>query len=142
MKLMGILVMVIGLVIRVYGEVSSDISDIVEKTLKDLRYSKADKSMIKEAEKDPRFYTLKEGVKIKVEEIKEEKDIGISEIGLVGKGEKGIVDTLVAIDQIVNIGDMEYGGRKQACCEGRKQVCSCLTYGSKERWRVKWVVEA
>jgi hypothetical protein len=79
-------------------------SDIVEKTVKDLRYSKADKSMIKEAEKDPRFYTLKEGVKIKVEEVKEEKDIDISEIGLVGKGEKGIVDTLVAIDQIVNIG--------------------------------------
>lgn len=104
MKLMGILVMVIGLVIRVYGEVSSDISDIVDKTLKDLRYSKADKSMIKDAEKDPRFYTLKEGVKIKVEEVKEEKDIDISEIGLVDKGEKGIIDTLVAIDQIVNIG--------------------------------------
>jgi len=110
MKLMGILVMVIGLVVRVYGEVSSDISDIVEKTLKDLRYSKADKSMIKEAEKDPRFYTLKEGVKIKVEEIKDEKDINIDEIALVGneengsKGEKGIVDTLVVIDQIVNIG--------------------------------------
>jgi len=104
MKLMGILVMVIGLVIRVYGEVSSDISDIVDKTLKDLRYSKADKSIIKDAEKDPRFYTLKEGVKIKVEEVKEEKDIDISEIGLVDKGEKGIVDTIVAIDQIVNIG--------------------------------------
>ena len=104
MKLMGILVMVIGLVIRVYGEVSSDISDIVDKTLKDLRYSKADKSIIKDAEKDPRFYTLKEGVKIKVEEVKEEKDIDISEIGLVDKGEKGIIDTLVAIDQIVNIG--------------------------------------
>jgi len=112
MKMISILVMMIVLVIRVYGEVSSDISDIsdiVEKTLKDLRYSKADKLMIKEAEKDPRFYILKEGVKIKVEEKKDEKDINIDEIALVGneengKGEKGIIDTLVAIDQIVNIG--------------------------------------
>jgi len=106
MKMISILVMMIVLVIRAYGETPSD---IVEKTLKDLRYSKADKLMIKEAEKDPRFYILKEGVKIKVEEKKDEKDINIDEIALVGneengKGEKGIIDTLVAIDQIVNIG--------------------------------------
>jgi len=88
--------------IMIFGETPSE---IVSKTLKDLRYSKADKAVIEAARRDPKFYTLKEGVKVKIEEV-EEDDLGevIGGVGDINKVNKGIEEVAVAIDKIINIG--------------------------------------
>jgi len=116
MKKVSILVMMmVVVVIRVDGNISSN---IVEDTLKESRDSEFDKLMIEAAKKDPEFYTLKEEVRVKIEEDDfdlvangEEGILDISNVAqdskkmlALGDGGRGIFDTLVAIDQIVNIG--------------------------------------
>jgi hypothetical protein len=115
MKKISVLVMIMVLVMRVYGNIPSN---IVEDTLKESRDSEFDELMIEAAKKNPKFYTLKEEVRVKIEEDDfglvangEEGVLDISNVAqdskkmlALGVGGKGIFDTLVAIDQIVNIG--------------------------------------
>jgi len=138
MKKISVLVMIMVLVMRVYGYIPSNIveniprhipSSTVENIPNESRDSEFDELMIEKAKKNPEFYTLKEEVKVKIEE----EDVNLAVNGeegiLVANGEEVILDISnvvaqdrkkmlalngkvnrifnnksVAINQIVNIG--------------------------------------
>jgi len=92
--------LIIALLMGVQILYSQSPSEIVEQSLKNIRYSKFDKEVIETAKRDPEFYTLKEGVKVKIKEVVEE-DIKLPDSTKVPN--KGIDNTLVTIEKIVNI---------------------------------------
>ncbi|MEF3279388.1 MAG: hypothetical protein K6357_00240 [Elusimicrobiota bacterium] len=76
--------------------------EIVDETIKNLNYTKANKDIISAAEKDPEFYTLKDTVKIKIDEIETtSKDYSF----ITSKASEGLADTIVSIEKIVNIAE-------------------------------------
>ncbi|NLH38692.1 MAG: hypothetical protein GX445_01330 [Elusimicrobia bacterium] len=78
--------------------------EIVNDTVKKLNSSKFSSDMNKSAEIDPKFYTLKESVRVDINELQETNAPDYSKIFVDPK--KGLVDdTLVAVEKIVNIAD-------------------------------------
>jgi len=93
-----VVVVVLGSVI-VYGEA---LSEVVAKSVKSVKYLKFDKSVIEASERDPDFYTLKDKVKVRVEEVGEEVEgvnVRDDEVG----GSKGFSEVVEGIERIVNI---------------------------------------
>jgi len=101
---------VIMVLAMMYGVLyGGDALDIVENSVKGLKYSRADKSLIDAVERDPNYYTLKEGVKVKVEDFEDEVGIDyyLDVLVLANDGKKSIgefISVVEAIDKIVNIG--------------------------------------
>lgn len=80
-------------------------SEIVDKIIKDLNFSKYNKDMIAQAEKDPKYYTLKDNVRVEIKEIKENSN----NYNIPQRIPKGIRETLVTIENIVNIAQKVWG---------------------------------
>lgn len=74
--------------------------EIVNETLLNIKATKVDKSVMEQAQKDPQYYTLKEGVRVEVKEIESPQNL---EIPANIKTQKGLNETLVVIDKIINI---------------------------------------
>ncbi|MCX7641630.1 MAG: hypothetical protein N2Z20_03245 [Elusimicrobiales bacterium] len=74
--------------------------EVVDNTIKNLKASKMDKNIMTQAEKDPNYYTLKDGVRVEIKEITPPENFEIpSNITI----NKGVEQSLVIIEKIVNI---------------------------------------
>lgn len=78
-------------------------SDIVDKTVKSIVAFKVSSDVVKASEQDPKFYTLKESVKVSIREVPEVSAPDLSMITV--SSSKGLGDALVAIEKIVNIAE-------------------------------------
>ena len=89
--------------------VSLSVDEIVNETLIKINAGRVDKNIIDRVRKDPDYYTLKDDVRIEIKEIPTPQVLEISTHQLnnsnttKGSNIKGIVDTIVIIDNIVNI---------------------------------------
>ena len=77
--------------------------EIVEKTVKSILSSKVSSDVVKASEQDPKFYTLKEDVRVEIREIPE---VGAPDLSAITVSpSKGLGDVLVSIEKIVNIAE-------------------------------------
>lgn len=90
------ILIVVGLGINLFAQTPQE---IVDKTLINLNISKFDKSILDDSKKDPKKYTLKEDVRVEIKEI-ESPSLEVPDVIVTNKG---IEDTLVIIEKIVNI---------------------------------------
>lgn len=97
MRSLTIRILIISsLTINLYSQTPEE---IVNNTLLKLNISRFDKSAIDDSKKDPNKYTLKDEVRVEVKEI-EPPSLDIPDVIVANKG---IEDTLVVIERIVNI---------------------------------------
>lgn len=78
-------------------------SEIVEKTVKSIYASRVSSDVIKASEQDPKYYTLKENVRVEVKEIPEVAATDMSFVTV--SPSKGLSDALVSLEKIVNIAE-------------------------------------
>lgn len=92
-----ILTAIVSLVIVLQSQTPQE---IVENSVKNLQIKKFESDVIKEAEKNPDYFKLKDKVRVEIKEIENGKEFNIPRII---KTEKGISESLVVIEKIINI---------------------------------------